>query len=108
MLCGLYDKKGRGRKPKLNDEQKNRVLQNLQSHLTIDGDLIVNNNSTRSQQQNKKMALERLAELVRKALYVPKKRMATRVTKAIKEARLKAKTHRGKIKKLRGQRTNFE
>jgi transposase len=25
MLAGLYDKKGRGRKPKLNDEQKNQI-----------------------------------------------------------------------------------
>lgn len=85
----------------LNEIQKERVLQNLQSRLTADGDLIINNSTSRSQQQNKEKALEQLAQEVRKALYVPKKRMATRVTKAGKESRLQEKTRRSSIKKMR-------
>ncbi len=45
-----------------------------------------------------------LAREVRKALYVPKKRMATRIPKAVKESRLRSKKHRGKIKKMRSSK----
>ena len=85
----------------LNEKQKERVLQNLQARLTSDGDLIVNNSSSRSQQQNKEQALTQLAHQIRKALYIPKKRMQTRVPRAAKESRLRTKTHRSKIKKMR-------
>lgn len=91
----------------LTDEQKARVLKNLQPKLTSDGDLIINNSASRSQQQNKEYALETLAREVRKALYVPKIRMATRISKSVKEARLKTKSNRSKIKKLRSK-TNFD
>jgi ribosome-associated protein len=88
----------------LSDEQKARVLGNLQSRLAGDGDFIVHNSASRSQQQNKEMALEQLAQEVRKALHVPKKRMPTRVSKAVKEARLRSKTHRSETKKMRSKK----
>ena len=90
----------------LSDEQKLRVLEKLQTRLTIDGDLIVHNSSTRSQEQNRKLALDKLADEIKKALYVSKKRMATRISKSGKEARLKSKSHRSMTKKLRSQ--NFQ
>lgn len=37
----------------LSDEQKERVIERLQSQLTTDGELIVHNSESRSQQQNK-------------------------------------------------------
>src|SRR5579863_10116537 len=52
----------------LNDEQKARVLHKLQSRLTLEGDLIIHNSESRSQQHNKKLALAQLAFEVRKAL----------------------------------------
>ncbi len=85
----------------LSPEQKERVLQKLQSRLTDEGELIVHNGSTRSQLQNKKMALANLAKLVKNALHVPKRRMKTRISKGATEARLRGKAHRGEIKKLR-------
>jgi len=85
----------------LNDEQKDRVLTKLQSQLTSEGDLIVRNRSSRSQQKNKEAALKQLATTIRKALHVPKKRMATRVSKAAQEERLRVKAQRSKVKKLR-------
>jgi ribosome-associated protein len=91
----------------LTDIQKERVLQNLQSKLTSEGDLIINNSASRSQQQNKEYALETLAREVRKALYVPKKRMATHISKGVKEARLRTKSNRSTIKKLRSTK-NFD
>ena len=92
----------------LNEVQKERVLQKLQSRLTSEGDLIVHNSASRSQDQNKHMALENLARIVSQALHVPKKRMATRTTKSAKEARLHAKTYRGAIKKMRSKKFHDE
>ncbi len=88
----------------LTDEQKERVLQNLQSRLTTDGHLIINESGSRSQQQNKDAALTRLAQEVRKALHVPKKRMATRVSMSAKKARLDTKSRHGVIKKMRSKK----
>lgn len=91
----------------LSPEEKTRVLQNLASRLTTEGDLIVHHSVSRSQQQNREDALVQLAKLVRKALYVPKKRMATRVPKGAKESRLSSKAHRGEIKKLRRSKIDY-
>ncbi len=87
----------------LTDIQKERVLKNLESRLTADGDLVISNSSTRSQVQNKKKALEILAKTVKKALYVPKRRMKTRIPKEKKEARLQEKKRRAEVKKMRGK-----
>lgn len=91
----------------LNDEQKERVMQKLASQLTLEGDLIVHHSASRSQQQNKKMACAQLNKLVKKALFVPKKRMATRVSKGAKEERLRAKTHRSSLKELRSRKIDY-
>ena len=87
----------------LTDLQKERVLKNLQSFLTTEGDLIVHVSASRSQQQNKEMALDILAQKVRRALYVPKKRIKTRQSKASKETRLQAKAQRSRVKKMRSK-----
>jgi len=88
----------------LTEEQKARVLQKLSHKLTDDGELIVHSSASRSQVQNKDMALAQLAQEVRQALHVPKKRMATRISKAVKEQRLQKKSQRSFIKKMRGKK----
>lgn len=90
----------------LNDEQKARVIANLQSQLTVDGDLIVNSEVSRSQYQNREMALMHLAEKLQAALFIPKKRKPTRISKAVKESRLQTKKLRSSIKKMRSK--NFD
>jgi ribosome-associated protein len=85
-------------------EQKERVLEKLQNKLTSDGDLIIHNSESRSQQNNKEYALARLADEIRKALYVPKKRMATRPKKSAVEKRLHSKSIRGAVKKMRNKK----
>lgn len=87
------------------ETQKDRIHHNLQNRLTADGDLIVHNSESRSQQTNKERALASLAAIVRKALHVAKKRMKTSLPKPIKEARLHSKAVRSSIKKMR--RKNF-
>ena len=85
----------------LNDEQKERVLQKLESSLTTEGDLIIHSSTSRSQDQNKRMALERLNYAVNQALHVPKKRRATKVSKTAHEKRLQGKARHSLIKKMR-------
>lgn len=92
----------------LNDEQKERVLQKLQSQLTADGDLIVHNSQSRSQEQNRKMALANLAQIIRKAIVIPKKRKPTQISKAIKEVRLQEKKQRSSIKKMRRKKIEYD
>jgi ribosome-associated protein len=92
----------------LNQEQKQRVLNNLHAQLTSEGDLIVHNNASRSQQQNKKNALAQLVQTVRKALYVPKKRIATQVSGAVKEKRLHEKKSRSVTKKMRSKKIEYD
>jgi len=88
----------------LTERLKERVLKNLESRLTADGDLIIHSSESRSQLQNKKNALANLATIVRKALFVPKKRMKTRVPKKEKEKRLQEKKRRGEKKKERSKK----
>ncbi len=59
----------------------------------------------RSQSRNRELAEERLAELVRRALVIPKKRRPTRPTKASKEARLEEKKRRSRKKSDRQQKS---
>ncbi len=86
----------------LTEQQKAQVLEKL--HTTAEGDLIIHNSESRSQHQNKELALKRLANEIRRALYVPKKRMATRPTKSAVEKRLHSKSVRSAIKKIRNKK----
>lgn len=88
----------------LNDEQKKLILQKLASYLTSEGYLVVHSSEFRSQAQNKIDALKRLACMVRSALVVAKKRMATRVPRKAKEVRRETKVRRSTIKKLRSNK----
>lgn len=87
----------------LTEEQKNYAQERLASRVTSEGDIIVHNSESRSQLQNKKNALNNLAAIIRNALAVQKKRVATKVSKALKEARLKSKAHRSTIKQMRSK-----
>ncbi len=88
----------------LDEVLKNRVLSKLESELTSDGDLIVHNSASRSQQQNKKAALDLLAQKIRNALHVPKKRLKTKLPKGAKQARMQQKKARGELKKTRSKK----
>ena len=56
----------------------------------------------RSQEQNRRDALERLVELVRAAAHSPKARRPTRPTRASRTRRLEEKRRRGEVKRQRG------
>jgi len=73
------------------------------SRLTSEGVLVLFSQTHRSQEMNRLDALARLVELVRKAAEIPKRRIATRPTKASKTRRLDAKSRRGSVKSTRGR-----
>ena len=91
------------RSPNLSDPVKRRLQKIAGRKWTKDGAIIVQCDETRSQARNREIARERLAELIRRALVAPRKRIATRPTLGSKKRRLKAKKERGEVKALRGK-----
>jgi ribosome-associated protein len=65
--------------------------------------LVIRVEDTRSQARNREIARERLAELIERALFVPKRRVATRPTLSSQRQRVDAKNRRGSVKSLRGR-----
>jgi ribosome-associated protein len=87
----------------LTEEQRSRLQSKLASRLTGEGSIRVVASDMRSQLRNRELAEERLAETVRRALIVPRKRKATKPTRAAKEARLESKKrHSDKKRNRRG------
>jgi len=90
--------------PSLTTYQKGRLAR-IASHLiTQDGVLIIEAGRYRTQGQNREDARARLAALVAEASKPPPpKRKKTKPTKASVERRLKAKTGRSDVKRMRGR-----
>jgi ribosome-associated protein len=65
----------------------------------------INCDQTRSQSQNKELALKRLTELVNLSLQPIKVRRPTKPTATAKRQRLQTKKHRGQIKRNRQIKT---
>jgi ribosome-associated protein len=82
-------------------EQKQRLLEHLRNRLTSSGEIIISNETSRSQLQNRLSAIARLNALVKAALTIPKQRRPTRPTKASKIRRLESKQRVSASKKLR-------
>ncbi len=91
------------RSPNLPDAVKRRLRRLAGRRWTKEGALVIQVDETRHQARNRNIARERLAELIRKALEKPKRRIATRPTLGSKKRRLKAKKVRGEVKALRGK-----
>jgi ribosome-associated protein len=87
--------------PSLTDEQKARARAALRSYVDKEGTLHLASQTFRSQLQNREEVTARFAELMRRALRVPKKRRPTRPTAGSKERRLESKRRQSKIKRER-------
>ncbi len=83
---------------------RNRLRRLAGQKINDDGTILISARTTRSQDQNRRDALERLAELLRSALVEPKPRKKTRPTRASKERRIDTKKRRGTTKQQRGGR----
>jgi ribosome-associated protein len=84
--------------PSLSQEQKDLVMRRLASRIGKDGVLRVISQQTRSQVENKVLAIERFAELLRDALRQVPIRKKTRVSKGAKLRRLEEKKQRSLLK----------
>ncbi|MGB0632522.1 MAG: alternative ribosome rescue aminoacyl-tRNA hydrolase ArfB [Alphaproteobacteria bacterium] len=72
--------------------------------LTKDGEIVITANRQRTQEANRRDALDRLVAMIAEAAQRPKYRVATKPGKAARKRRTDQKTRRGQIKKLRGGR----
>lgn len=91
------------RSPHLPAPVKARLKRLAGRRWTNEGAVVIQVEDTRSQAQNREIARERLAELIRQALVVPKRRIATKPTLGSQRRRLVEKTVRGEVKALRGR-----
>ena len=85
----------------LDDRQRATIREKLPGRITKDGVLRVSSQKHRTQAANKKAAVERLAELVARALEPEKKRKPTQVPRAARKRRVEEKRRRGRMKALR-------
>ena len=87
--------------PSLPEEVRRRLMRMAGSRLTREGVVVIEARRHRTQEQNRKDALERLKALIRKAAERPRPRKPTRPTRASRRRRLEAKTRKGRLKRLR-------
>lgn len=85
----------------LTHAQVNRLTRLAPSLVTSDGELLIAADEHRSQGQNRAACIDRLADLVRRALVAPKVRRPTKPSRGSKERRLTEKKSRGEIKRRR-------
>jgi ribosome-associated protein len=89
------------RKSSLPERYKNRLLLMHDHRLTGDGMIVIKAQEFRSLEKNRETALLRLAEIIRKAGIIPKKRRPTQPTLAARQRRIDSKIRHGKNKTLR-------
>lgn len=86
------------RSPHLTPMVKARLKRLAGRRWTNEGAIVLQVEDTRSQAQNREIARERLVELIRQALIVPKRRLATKPTYGSIQRRLVAKKVRSGVK----------
>lgn len=91
----------------LSDEEKLLLLTNISGRLTSENILILNCDEDRSQIKNKEIVTRRFLEIIKKGLYVPKVRKATKVPKAVIKKRIKDKKNISDLKQSR-RKPNIE
>ena len=85
----------------LSSAQKRRLTAAHSSHVTRSGDIVLSSDRFRSQARNQEDVLERLAQMIRKIRNAPKRRIATKPTRASQQRRVQEKRQRGELKRQR-------
>jgi ribosome-associated protein len=94
--------------PSLPERVKTRLEAIAGTKATKDGVIVLTANRFRTQDANRKDAVERLVELIQKAAFQPKRRVKTKPGKGAKERRLEGKARRSGVKQLRGAKPRAE
>jgi len=87
----------------LPEDYKEKLRLSSDRRISSDGVIIIKAQRFRSQEKNRDDALARLQVLIESAAFTPKRRTATKPTRASRTRRLESKTQRGKLKSLRGK-----
>lgn len=83
------------------DEIKSIVRKKLQTKIDTEGIIRIVSQESRSQWQNKQIAIEKLSEMISNASFVDRHRVATKPTRSSKKQRVDGKKKDGKLKVLR-------
>ncbi len=92
----------------LPDRVREKILNSGDSRLTNDGELVLEASRYRTQEANRRDALERLKEIIRGAARVARKRIATRPTLGAKKRRLESKAKRSFVKQKRSGKIDLD
>lgn len=87
---------------------RDRLVTLAGRRITDDGVLVIKADRFRTQERNREDARARFAELIGKALEVPKRRIATKPSKTARAKRVDSKVKRGGVKKLRQTKPSFD
>ncbi len=87
--------------PSLPDDVRTRLIRLAGGRITQDGILSIEARQFRTQERNRKDAIARLIELIRRASERPKPRKKTKPSLAAQERRIASKKQRGKVKEMR-------
>jgi ribosome-associated protein len=88
--------------PSLDEPVRRRLAALAGTRMTREGILIIDAHQFRTQEQNRRDALDRLIDLLRKAAQKPKRRYATKPSSASKGRRLESKRRKSMAKRTRG------
>jgi len=91
----------------LTEVEKQIIFSKLSNRINNKGVLKVTVQETRSQFENKDIALEKFRILIARAFHKPKKRIRTKLSKGAKERRLSSKKKHSEIKKGRSKKNWF-
>ena len=96
------------RSPNLPEWVRTKILNSGDARLTKDGVLVIFSDRFRTQEMNRRDARNRLFEILRQASNRPKRRIATKPTRASKKRRLDSKTKRGALKRRRSGKIEID
>ena len=91
----------------LSDRQKTKILTKLKNNINRKKELILHQETDRSQLTNKQKLIKKFDKLIKKALKEEKKRKPTRPSAASKKKRLQGKKKRSEIKAGRKKITDY-
>jgi ribosome-associated protein len=83
------------------EEQKQLIQEKLANHISSDGYLMLRSDQHRDQEQNRNATLEKLQQLIKQALFKPKKRIKTKPSRSSVRKRIESKKTRSETKKMR-------
>lgn len=89
--------------PNLFEAQKPRVLKAAGTRATNDGEIVITASRFRTQDANRRDAIQRLIRLIARAVAVEKRRIPTRPSGGAVKRRLESKRRRSDVKTRRGR-----